>query len=272
MAVSVLKHNTSSTKAQSVAAANNITPSELNTNDSHGRTVLFYASRYGKLVAVKNLIKAGGDPNISDVDDSSPLHEAVERCHHDIVKILLKHRSIDVNTKNKHGQTPLMKAVIYDDEEMVKLLHKSGADLDVEDSTGKSAFLIGMSEGREKTTEYLMKNGCDINKIDRLGQTALYLGVISPSRASKNSETIRKMLKLGYTLEKDEYWLVKAGVDIDTFTHQNFFQKLASRFMRNTQRRRFSEGGPTERQRSATVVHNDKHEQRFSARSKSFNI
>jgi ankyrin repeat protein len=31
-----------------------------------------------------------------------------------------------VDTKNKHGQTPLMKAVIFDDVEVVKLLHKSG--------------------------------------------------------------------------------------------------------------------------------------------------
>ena len=33
---------------------------------------------------------------------------------------------IEVDTKNKHGQTPLMKAVIFDDVELVKLLHKSG--------------------------------------------------------------------------------------------------------------------------------------------------
>lgn len=31
-----------------------------------------------------------------------------------------------MDTKNKHGQTPLMKAVIFDDVEVVKLLHKSG--------------------------------------------------------------------------------------------------------------------------------------------------
>lgn len=90
MAVSILKQNVSSAKVQDIAAANNITPNELNTKDSHGRTVLFYAARFGKVNAVKNLIKAGGDPNVSDVDGSSPIHEAVERCHYDIVKVLLK--------------------------------------------------------------------------------------------------------------------------------------------------------------------------------------
>lgn len=90
MAVSVLKHSVSASKIQDITAANNITPNEINTKDSHGRTVLFYAARFGKLNAVKNLIKAGGDPNIPDVDGSSPIHEAVERCHHDVVKVLLK--------------------------------------------------------------------------------------------------------------------------------------------------------------------------------------
>lgn len=42
-----------------------------------------------------------------------------------------------------------------------------------------------------------MKNGCNINKVDHLGQTALYLGVLSPSKATRNSEIIRKMLKAG---------------------------------------------------------------------------
>ena len=94
MAVSILKHSstssTSSSKVQSIAAANNITPNEINTADSHGRTVLFYAAKFGKVNAVKNLLKAGGDPNVTDVDGSSPLHEAVERCHHNIVKLLLR--------------------------------------------------------------------------------------------------------------------------------------------------------------------------------------
>lgn len=269
MAVSILKHN-SSLKVQQIADAN-ITPNEINTKDSHGRTVLFYAARYGKLNAVKNLLKAGGDPNILDLDGSSPLHEAVERCHNDVVKVLLKQGHIDVDAKNKHGQTPLMKAVIFDDVEMVKLLHKAGANLDSEDSTGKTAFLIGMSEGREKTLEYLLKNGCDINKIDRLGQTALYLGVISANSARRNTEIIKKMLNLGYSLDKDQYWLDKAGVDIDSFQQMTFFQRLASRFMKSTQLRRFSEG-ITERHRSATVNQKDEHDKRFGSRSKSFNM
>ena len=63
----------------------------------------------------------------------------------------------------------------------------------------------------------------------------------------------------------------KAGVDIDSFAQKNFFQRLASRFMRTTQRRRFSEG-VTDRQRSATVLQKEEHDKRFSSRSKSFNL
>ena len=59
--------------------------------DSNGRSVLFYAARYGKANAVKNLLSAGSDANIADEDQSTALHEATERSHYAIIKLLVKH-------------------------------------------------------------------------------------------------------------------------------------------------------------------------------------
>ncbi|KAJ8319908.1 hypothetical protein KUTeg_001495 [Tegillarca granosa] len=121
MSVSVINQ---STRAYTIAKAANITENDLNTRDSNGRTVLFYAARYGKAQAVKNLLNAGSDPNIHDVEESTPLHEAVERCHTEVVKILIKNVNTDINAKNKLGQTPLIKAV--------------GQSLEEPDSAGKT--------------------------------------------------------------------------------------------------------------------------------------
>ncbi|XP_062602111.1 serine/threonine-protein phosphatase 6 regulatory ankyrin repeat subunit C-like [Saccostrea cucullata] len=221
------KRSTKTNKAVALANAANITTNELNMRDANGRTVLFYAARYGKIQAVKNLLNAGSNPNISDVDGSTPLHEATERCHYDVMKLLISNGETQLNAKNRHGQTAVMKAVLYDDLDSVKLLHKAGALLDEQDSTGKTALLIAFGEGRERTIEYLIKNGCDINKRDKLGQSALYLGMFSSSEAS--SENIRKLLRAGYLLEKDRHWLDKAGVDVESLRHRNLFQRIISR-------------------------------------------
>ncbi|XP_048778768.1 uveal autoantigen with coiled-coil domains and ankyrin repeats-like [Ostrea edulis] len=221
------KRSTKTNKAVALANAANITTNELNMRDANGRTVLFYAARYGKIQAVKNLLNAGSNPNIADVDGSTSLHEATERCHYDVMKLLISNGETQLNAKNRHGQTAVMKAVLYDDLEALKLLHKAGAALDEQDSTGKTALLISFGEGRERTTEYLIKNGCDVNKRDKLGQSALYLGIVSSSVTS--SENIRKLLRAGYSLEKDRHWLDKAGVDVESLRHRNFFQRIISR-------------------------------------------
>lgn len=95
MALAVLRQKQSpkrsgkTNKAVALANAANITTNELNMRDANGRTVLFYAARYGKIQAVKNLLNAGSNPTIADVDGSTPLHEATERCHYDVMKLLL---------------------------------------------------------------------------------------------------------------------------------------------------------------------------------------
>lgn len=72
------------------ASAAGLTQTELNTKDACGRTVLFYAARYGKTQVVKNLLNAGCDPNVSDNEGNTSLHEATERSHIEVMKTLLK--------------------------------------------------------------------------------------------------------------------------------------------------------------------------------------
>ncbi|KAK3082964.1 hypothetical protein FSP39_010139 [Pinctada imbricata] len=275
MAAAVLKHTKSTkrngnTKALALATAANITPKELNAQDSHGRTVLFYAARYGKANAVKNLLSAGSDPNVNDTELTTPLHEATERSHHDIIKLLVKHEGTDLDAKNCHGQTPVMKAVLYDDLEALKLLHKAGAKLDEEDYTGKTALLIALSEGRERTTEYLIKNGCDVNKRDKLGQSALYLAIVSSNIAS--SENIKKIMRSGYTVAKDRHWLNKAGVDVESLHQRNFFQRILSRIrLGGGSARRYSEGSVSGRSASLRTS-DEKPHPRFESRSNSCDL
>ncbi|KAJ8316702.1 hypothetical protein KUTeg_005746 [Tegillarca granosa] len=158
---------------------------DINVRDAKGRTPLFYAARHGETEDVKRLLEAGCDPNIPD-----------NRCN--------------LDAKNILGQSPLMRAVLYDDLEMVKFLKKG--------------------EGHEKICEYLMRSGADVNLVDNLGQSALYIAVHNPGLAS--IELVRKVIKSGYDVEKDSRWLKKSELNLINHEDMTLFKKIKSKFSR----------------------------------------
>lgn len=55
-------------------------------------------------------MESGVNPSLSDSEQMTPLHFAVDRGHFEIVKLLIQSGS-NVNQVNSDGQTPLMIAV-----------------------------------------------------------------------------------------------------------------------------------------------------------------
>lgn len=80
---------------------------DVNVADEHGSTPLSFAvnGRHAEAVAV--LLEAGADPNRTDRDGRTLLHEvAVSRYGAPVIRLLLDHGA-DPTIKNKGGQTPL---------------------------------------------------------------------------------------------------------------------------------------------------------------------
>ncbi|CAG2243911.1 uncharacterized protein LOC143059755 [Mytilus galloprovincialis] len=184
----------------------NVASGDVNAKDSKGRTLLYYAAKYGQTEIARSLLDAGCDPNITDCNKSTALHEATDGSHLDVIKLLIK-SECDLNIKNLQGQTALMRAVLFDDIATVKILHKAGANVDETDCTGKTALLIGLQEGREKSCVYLIKHGCEVNIVDKLGQTALYLATHTTVKCSPS--VCKKLISAGYRLDNDSEWLPK---------------------------------------------------------------
>ena len=63
---------------------------DVNAVDNQGRSLLFYASRYGQIDSVRQLLEAGCDPNKTDIIGKTPLHEAIEKGCLDVAKVLLR--------------------------------------------------------------------------------------------------------------------------------------------------------------------------------------
>ena len=66
------------------------TSGDVNAKDSKGRTLLFYAAKYGQTEIARQLLDAGCDPNIADCNKNTALHEATDGSHLEVVKLLIK--------------------------------------------------------------------------------------------------------------------------------------------------------------------------------------
>jgi ankyrin repeat protein len=104
---------------------------------------------------------------------SDELFSAVEK--NDIQKVReLITKSADVNVKEEHGNTPLIKAAGRGYAEIAELLIAKGADVNAQSwSQGNTPLILAASFGRLETTKLLIAKGADVNAKTKQGQTPL---------------------------------------------------------------------------------------------------
>jgi hypothetical protein len=109
-----------------------------NIRDRFGVPLLNLAARMGDQKMVKRLLKAGAEVNEQAADRlNTALMDGVSVKNHDMVKDLLA-AGADVNLKNRDGQSALILAVGLNDEFLVELFLKAGAEADEPDNLGAS--------------------------------------------------------------------------------------------------------------------------------------
>eukprot|EP00042_Codosiga_hollandica_P058826 m.893194 g.893194 ORF g.893194 m.893194 type:complete len:1540 (-) comp59975_c0_seq36:744-5363(-) len=114
----------------------------LDRRNEKGETALQRAAIQGNLSKLRELLKAGAAVNVHDGMGWTPLHEACNHGHLDIVEELLKVPHIEINhpgaTAACEKITPLHDAVINGHLDIVKLLVKHKASLKARDASGKT--------------------------------------------------------------------------------------------------------------------------------------
>ncbi|KZZ91814.1 Ankyrin repeat-containing domain protein [Moelleriella libera RCEF 2490] len=182
-----------------------------------GTTMLHIVSRHALLDPLGSLLRladrGGRLANAKDVHGRTPLSYAAEEGHTYVVELLLATRrtglvgrvrliswmlerqGVKVNTRDKSGETPLIRAAKGGHEGVARLLLSHGADVDAHrDEQGRTPLSLAAGGGHVGVVKLLLEHGACAHHRDFTGETPL-------SHAAKNQhEDVIKLLPSDSTI------------------------------------------------------------------------
>ncbi|XP_033104900.1 L-asparaginase-like [Anneissia japonica] len=166
------------------------------------------AAKNGDLTLLKQYASMGGNLNLGDYDQRTPLHMAAREGHVDIVTYLLEN-GCSIYARDCFGNTPYMESIRCRNFEVIKLIRQTGghfirettqeiasllcravelgdvdglkafhiADVNFNntDYTGRTALHVAVTLEQIDCIKYLLSHGADIHTVDQQGLTPLKL-------------------------------------------------------------------------------------------------
>ena len=160
--------------------------------DAHGRTAIIYAILDGNLEAVRSLLDKGADTHVKDkLEGKTILMTACEKYYsgndskgintqQNIIALLLDKGHVDIDEKDKHGSTALMRVAYRGHLKVLKFLIEHGAAVNVKNNYGSTPLFEAVhgchyeSGCRYQAVKILLDNGANVNVKDEIGHTPLY--------------------------------------------------------------------------------------------------
>ena len=170
---------------------------------AEGLGSLLQAIWKGDILAVKELVEKGVDPNAQTKLGISPLHMAAKKQETEITSLLLA-KGADLNAGDQKGKTPLMEAASAGQSANAEVLLSAGAKVNAIDENGFTALMWATLLGLPESVEILLEFGAEVNTRSKDGRTAMGISqkmventTKSLARAFKsNSEVSELQIKL----------------------------------------------------------------------------
>ncbi len=158
--------------------------------DTSGNTALLVAVKNQNITMVQMLINEKVDLNEQDISPilclsneyeikvepgykgNTALIIAASRGYTEIVDLLIKAKA-NLNIRGQYGCTALMEASAKGHKYIVNFLISGEADLNLQNEYGYTALMEAAVRGHKQVVELLIKAKADLNKQDRSGYTAL---------------------------------------------------------------------------------------------------
>ena len=168
-------------------------------------TPLMMAMRYRHIDAVKFVMDQGADANLQDKKGYTALHYVAVYCRSfDAIHLRCFNNRSDFNIRDADNYTPLMRAVMCLNLDVVNYLLQNGAYLDLEDRCGQRCLQFLVDRGLKTSCEILsslIRNGADINaRVNEMNQTLLMLATFQGS-GDIRSEKFKLLIENGANLD-----------------------------------------------------------------------
>eukprot|EP00047_Mylnosiga_fluctuans_P008273 m.257967 g.257967 ORF g.257967 m.257967 type:complete len:1108 (-) comp21211_c0_seq1:195-3518(-) len=125
--------------------------------DASKQTALFPACEQGHLIAAKTMIDGGLSVNPQpDIENRTPMHWASINGRTDIITLLAKHKAA-IDVSDQRGETPLHYACFFGQEDCAVALLRAGADPDIQDNEGISPLHWAALQGHRGIVEALLQ-------------------------------------------------------------------------------------------------------------------
>ena len=165
----------------------------INGVNNEGKTALMLACQSAQAVSVGLLLAKGADPNIYDVYGNTSLHAAVFGCYttEALHKIITHQAYLDI--QNINGETALLLACLYRQQDMISILLKAGSNTNIRDNYGDTSLHAAVYRNcTKKIIRAIITHGAEVNATNKLNSTALML-----ASEKGNIDAMKVLLKAG---------------------------------------------------------------------------
>ena len=153
---------------------------EVNTQDKRGLTALHYAVACNKIKMVQLLIDKGANPNTMDKRKYSPLYFAAAYDRPKIVNMLM-----EAGAKPSIGPSPIFYAVLNDNLTMLKKLVTPEIDIDAKNRRGNTALAMATRQDSKEMVKFLLSKGADKSTVPTFNLRGKYVGQTEPGLEAK---------------------------------------------------------------------------------------
>ena len=145
-------------------------------------------------------LENGGDINVADNEGNTLLMKSVYLGYYDLADYILLNNA-DISLTNNNGENALILSADY--PYIINLILNNNIDnLDSADNKGKTALFHACEFGNLNSVRILIKSGSDINKRDIFGKTILMYAV-----ESENLELIKYLIEdIGVDINEKDDW------------------------------------------------------------------